>query len=152
MIVPDVNLLVYAYNDDDHQRHIAARRWWTGLMDGTEPIRLPWIVISGFIRVTTHPGIMARPLTTERAVGNVRNWLGCDHIMPLNPGPEHLTLFQQNLEIAGVGAGLVPDAHVAALAMEHGAGVHSNDADFLPLPRFAMVQPSTMTDLTHDMA
>lgn len=134
MIVPDVNLLVYTYNDGDHQRYIAARRWWSGLVNGTEQVGLPWLVITGFIRVTTHPGVMAYPLTTEQAVGCVRDWLRCDHITPLDPGPEHLVFLQQNLAAAGVGANLVPDAHIAALAMEQGAQVHSNDADFGRFP------------------
>ncbi len=134
MIVPDVNLLVYVHNDGDRQRHTAARRWWNGLVNGTEPVSLPWVVITGFIRVTTHPRVMAYPLTTEQAVEYVRDWLRCDHITPLDPGPEHLALLQQNLAAAGAGADLVPDAHIAALAMEYGAEVHSNDSDFGRFP------------------
>ena len=134
MIVPDVNLIVYVYNDGDRQRHTAARRWWSGLVDGTEPVSLPWVVITGFIRVTTHPRVMAYPLTTEQSVEYVRDWLRCDHITPLDPGPEHLALLQQNLAAAGAGADLVPDAHIAALAMEYDAEVHSNDSDFGRFP------------------
>ena len=143
MIVPDVNLLVYAYNDGDHQRHTAARRWWSELVNGTEPVSLPWVVVTGFIRVTTHPGVMAYPLTTEQAVGYVRDWLRCGHIEPLNPGPEHLALLQQNLAAAGAGANLVPDAHIAALAIEYDAEVHSNDTDFARFPGLRWRNPLT---------
>ena len=134
MIVPDVNLLVYAYNDGDRQRHTAARRWWSRLINGTEQVSLPWLVITGFIRVITHPRIMAYPLTTGQAVEYVGDWLRCAHITPLNPGPEHFALFHQNLAAAGAGANLVPDAHIAALAIEYEAEVHSNDSDFSRFP------------------
>ena len=143
MIGSDVNLLVYAHNDNDHQRHSAARRWWIGLVDGTEPVSLPWIVITGFIRVVTHPRIMAYPLTTEQAVGCVQNWLGRDHVAPIDPGPEHLALLRQNLAGAASGANLVPDAHIAALAMEYGAEVHSNDTDFARFPGLRWRNPLT---------
>ena len=143
MIVPDVNLLVYAHNDSDQLRHTAARQWWIGLINGTEPVRLPWIVITGLIRVATHRRIMAYPLTTEQAVGCVQDWLHRDHVTPIDPGPEHLTLLQQNLATAGAGADLVPDAHIAALAMEYSGEVHSNDTDFARFPGLRWHNPLT---------
>ncbi len=133
MIVPDINLLVYAYNEGS-PHHDAALRWWEVLMNGTEQVGLPWIVAVGFVRLTTNPAMLTPPMTPAQAVGYVRDWLRRDHVTPLNPGPEHLALLQQNLAAAGAGANLVPDAHIAALAMEYGAEVHSNDADFARFP------------------
>ena len=66
MIVPDVNLLVHAYNTESHV-HAAARAWWEALLNGTRPVGLPWVSILGFIRVTTHRQVLARPLSAQAA-------------------------------------------------------------------------------------
>lgn len=133
MIVPDVNLLVYAYNTSAHQ-HNAARHWWDGLLNGTEPVGLPWAVITGFVRLMTNPRIVAAPLTPEQAVSDIWDWLHRDHIFLIDPGPQHLDLLLGNLVAVSAGADWVTDAHIAALATEHGAVVHSNDADFGRFP------------------
>lgn len=135
MIVPDINLLLYAHNNDA-PKHEAAQAWWENLVNGTEPVGLPWLVIVGFIRLITNPSVLTPPATPEQAVGYVREWLACDHINLINPGDGHLTLLQQNLVAAGPGAGrnIATDAHIAVLAMEHGAVVHSNDSDFGRFP------------------
>lgn len=133
MIVPDINLLVYAYNVDATQ-HNTALNWWRGLLSGRESIGIPWVVSTGFVRVITIPGILTSPLTTTTAADYVSEWFSHDHIAPLNPGDGHMVLFRQNLAIAGSGANLVTDAHIAAVAMEHNAEVHTNDADFAKFP------------------
>ena len=133
MIVPDVNLLVYAYNDAA-PFHEQARRWWEGLVNGTERVGVPWLVTAGFVRLLTHPSVRERPATPMQAVDYVEEWFRFSNVVPLNPGAEHLRLFRRALNAAGVGANLVTDAHVAALAMEHQAEVHSNDADFGRFP------------------
>lgn len=133
MIVPDVNLLVYAYNEAA-PFHEQARRWWEGLVNGAERVGVPWLVAAGFVRVLTHPSVRERPTTPMQAVDYVQEWFRFSSVVPLNPGTEHLRLFRRALDAAGVGANLVTDAHVAALAMEHQAEVHSNDADFGRFP------------------
>ncbi len=133
MIVPDVNLLVYAYNEAAPS-HEQARRWWEGLVNGAERVGVPWVVAAGFVRLLTHPSVRERPATPMQAVDYVEEWFRFPNVVPLNPGTEHLRLFRRALDAAGVGANLVTDAHVAALAMEHQAEVHSNDADFGRFP------------------
>ncbi len=133
MIVPDINLLVYAYNGGA-PHHDAARGWWEALLNGTEQVGLPWIVITGFIRVMTNPTMVAIGVTPAQAVGYVRDWLSCDHVILLNPGAQHLMHLQRNLAAGGAGGNLVPDAHIAALAMEYQAVVHSGDSDFGRFP------------------
>lgn len=67
MIIPDINLLIYGYNDRAPQ-HAEARAWWEGLLNGRVPVGLPWIAASGFIRLMTHPRILERPMEAEQAV------------------------------------------------------------------------------------
>jgi toxin-antitoxin system PIN domain toxin len=129
MILPDVNLLVYAYNRDARQ-HTAARAWWEGLLTSTEPVALPWAVGCGFIRLMTHPTVLLRPLDPSRAVAHVRAWLDRPNVEILDPGPRHLELLGRLLDELGVGGNLTTDAHLAALAIEHQCELHSNDADF----------------------
>ncbi len=133
MIVPDLNLLVYAYNRGA-SKHVPARRWWEGLVNGTERVGIPWAVTMGFVRLLTHRAVLERPATPEQALDFVEQWFRYPHVAPLNPGAEHLLHFRRSLAAAGVGANLVTDAHVASLAMEHQAEVHSNDADFGRFP------------------
>ena len=133
MIVPDINLLVYAYNDGapDHE---AAGRWWEGLVNGAERVGVPWMVSTGFVRLMTHPRALTAPIAPVDAIAHVRDWFRYPHVSPINPGADHLAHVQRNLEAAGVGANLVTDAHIAALAMEYQAEVHSNDRDFSRFP------------------
>ena len=133
MIIPDINLLVYAYTRRN-PLHEPAGRWWEGLVNGAERIGVPWVVSTGFVRLMTHPRVVERPAAPEQAVDYVREWFRFPHITALNPGAEHLTLFRKALAAAGVGANLVTDAHIAALAIEHQAEVHSNDMDFGRFP------------------
>ena len=133
MIVPDINLLVYAYNDGA-PHHGTASRWWEGLVNGAERVGVLWIVSTGFVRLMTHPRAVAAPISPVDAIAHVRDWFRYAHVSPINPGAEHLTHVQRNIEAAGVGGNLVTDAHIAALAMEYQAEVHSNDSDFTRFP------------------
>ena len=133
MIVPDTNLLIYAYNDET-ERFEAARSWWEGLLSGAEPVGIPWTVSTAFLRLMTRPGAVNPPVTPERAVGYVREWFEVPHVVPIEPGPDHLAHLLRNLAAVGVGGNLVTDAHIAALAMEYQAEVHSADADFGRFP------------------
>lgn len=133
MIIPDINLLVYAYNEGAPD-HAAARRWWEDAVNGTERIGVPWIVSTGFLRLMTHPRVLVSPVPVSAGIEYVRDWFRYSHVTPLNPGAEHLDHLQRNLVAAGVGATLVTDAHIAALAMEYQAEVHSNDGDFSRFP------------------
>jgi toxin-antitoxin system PIN domain toxin len=133
VIIPDLNLLVYAHNDGA-PFHDSAKLWWEGLVNGAERVGVPWIVIAGFVRLMTHPRVLARPVDPEDAVDRVREWFQFPHVMPINPGADHLVLFRRNVLAAGVGANLVTDSHIASLAMEYQAEVHSNDTDFSRFP------------------
>ncbi len=133
MIVPDVNLLVYAY-DADSPFNNSAIRWWEDLVNGSERVGVPWVVSVGFMRLMTHPQFLARPVTTAKVVDWVQEWFQFPHVTPVNPGADHLVQLQRNLVAAGVGGNLVTDCHIAALAIEYQAEVHSNDTDFSRFP------------------
>lgn len=129
MIVPDLNLLVYAYSRDARE-HEGARRWWEELLGSGGPVGIPWAVSLGFVRLMTHPSVLERPLEPVRAVAHVRSWLDRPNVEPLDPGSRHLEILERLLGEAGVAGNLTTDAHLAAIAIERQAELHSNDADF----------------------
>ena len=133
MIVPDVNLLVYAANHDA-THHERARVWLEQTLSGTEPVGLPWLVTVAFVRLTTHARVFSSPLTTDQALGFVNSWLAQPCTEPLNPGDRHWLILADLLRESGSAGNLTNDAHLAALAIEHNACLHSADTDFL---RFA---------------
>lgn len=130
MILPDVNLLVYAYNAADPQ-HLAAKDWWEGCLNGTRPVGLPWVVAAGFIRLMTHPRILREPMAVAQAVGIVQSWLDQPCLLIIEPGKKFPDRFFPFLTALGTAGNLTTDAYLAALAMEHQAEVHSSDTDFL---------------------
>ena len=129
MIIPDTNLLLYAYHEDD-VAHDRAAIWWRELIGGSERVGIPWVVTAGFVRISTSPRMLAHPITVAQSLDIVGEWFSYPHVLPLNPGSSHLALFSELLAAIGVGGNLVTDAHIAALAIEYQAEVHSNDSDF----------------------
>lgn len=133
MIVPDVNLLVYAYNADA-PLHAPAKRWWEGLLNGGDAVALPWAASLGFVRLMTHPGVLVTPLEPRRALAHVRAWLERPNMEIAEPGPRHLEILDRLLGSLGVGGNLTTDAHLAAIAIEQQCELHSNDVDFGRFP------------------
>jgi len=129
MIIPDVNLLIYAHNDGAPQ-HARAREWWEGLLNGRMPVGLPWITLAGFIRLMTHPRILATPQDLPSALGQVRAWLAQPPVRIVQPGSRFEQLYFDYLTRLGTAGNLTTDAQLAALAVEHQAELHSNDTDF----------------------
>ncbi|MFT5465977.1 MAG: toxin-antitoxin system PIN domain toxin [Verrucomicrobiales bacterium] len=129
MIVPDANLLIYAY-DSTSPHHRASIAWWEGVLSGVEPVGIPWVVVLAFTRILTHPRVVNEPLEPREVRERVDQWLTLDHVRLLNPGPNSVSLFFDFLEEAGIGGNLSTDALIAVIAKEYGAVVHSNDRDF----------------------
>lgn len=129
MIIPDINLLIYAH-DAEAPHHTAARAWWEDSVNGREPIGLPCVVITGFIRLMTHPKVMRAPASPQQACAVIDDWLAQPRVRVLDPGPRYFAVFSGLLAQIGVAAGLTTDAHLAALAIEHAATLCSNDRDF----------------------
>ena len=133
MIVPDTNMLIYAFNVRA-DKHEPARHWWEGVINGTERVGIPWVVSTAFVRLLTNRRMLARPVVTAQAIDWVCGWFEFPHIVPVNPGPQHMALLGRLLEAVGVGGNLVTDAHLAAIAIEYQAELHSNDSDFARFP------------------
>lgn len=133
MILPDVNLLVYAYNEAA-PLHAKARTWWEEVMTRERPVALPWAVALGFVRLVTHPAVLTDPIHPTEALDRVRSWLERDHVQTLEPGPRHLEILRSLFESTGVAASLTTDTHLAALAIEYQCELTSNDHDFERFP------------------
>ena len=140
MLVPDVNLLVYAYNSDAPE-HVQARKWWERAMSDIRPVGLPWLVSLGYLRVMTSRRILARPLTAAEALAHIRSWLEQPQTQVIEPGPRHLDLLESLATAARITGELTTDLHLAALAIEHRADLHSNDSDFGRFPGLRWINP-----------
>lgn len=120
MKLADLNLLIYAI-DSDAPLHPLAASWWNALLSGRETVALAWPVLLGFIRLTTNPRLMRAPLSAAEALDYVDRWLEHPLTTVVEPARRHAAILRDLLGPAGTAANLVPDAHLAALAIEHGA-------------------------------
>ena len=127
--MPDVNVLVYAINPDALQ-HVSARRWLEAAFYDPQGVGLAWFVLAGFVRVTTKRGILPKVLSVEDALRFVDEWLSHPHAHVISPAGGHAAIFGGLLIAAGRGGNLVSDAHLAAIAIEHGAVLGTFDRDF----------------------
>ncbi len=129
MQVVDANVLLYAINRDA-PHHRVARSWLDRALRGSEAVGFAWIVLLAFLRLSTRPGRFPRPLALEEAGEAMELWLAQPAAVTLAPTDRHLHLLRGLLEASGTAANLVNDAHLAALALEHGAARVSFDRDF----------------------
>lgn len=140
MIIVDANLLIYAVNRDS-PLHSRAKAWLEHAISGRETVGLPWNVLLAFLRLTTRQGLFARPLPVSMAFQIMDAWLGRDSVTLVSPGPRHYQLLRDLLKTSGTGGNLTSDAHLAALAIEHGAELCSVDSDFSRFPRLVWRNP-----------
>jgi Predicted nucleic acid-binding protein, contains PIN domain len=140
MIVPDINLLLYAHVSG-FAEHSEARRWWEEVMNGRTQVGLVSPVLFGFIRLGTHHRILDRPMPVDRALGLVEKWLRRPNVQLLLPGPRHLEIAFGLLRGLGAAGNLTTDVQIAALAIEHQAELHSNDVDFERFPQLRWTNP-----------
>lgn len=129
MKVIDANVLVHAANADARE-HASAQEWIEAALSGTEPIGFAWIALLAFIRISTRHGLLLRPLKIADAFGLLEDWLGAHHSVVIHPGDNHAAILRVLLESLGTAGDLTTDAHLAALAIEHGAELVSFDRDF----------------------
>lgn len=129
MKLVDANVLLYAVNQDA-PNHAVARRWLDRALGGAEPVGFTWVVLLAFLRLTTRAGLFPRPLSVDEAIAVLQAWLSRPLAVVVEPTPRHLDILSGILRESGTAANLVTDAHLAAIAVEHGAEICSFDADF----------------------
>lgn len=133
MMLVDANLLIYSVNEDA-PAHRGAKAWVESAMSGRETVALSWSVLLAFMRVTTRPGLFRRPLRTVEALDVAASWLEQVPVTVVHAGPRHISILRDLLVPSGTGGNLTSDAHLAALAIEHGAELCTTDRDFGRFP------------------
>ncbi|MEO6772714.1 MAG: type II toxin-antitoxin system VapC family toxin [Kofleriaceae bacterium] len=129
MIVPDINLLLYA-EIAAFPQHPQAKRWWESVLSGREAVGLPPLVLFGFVRIGTNPRLFAKALAVDDALERVEKWLAQPNVRALAPGPRHLEIAFGLLRNVGAAGNLTTDVQLAAYAIENAATLCSNDLDF----------------------
>jgi uncharacterized protein len=140
VIVPDVNLLLYAHVEA-FSEHVKAKLWWERTLNGRTEVGIGLPVLFGFIRLATNRRVLERPMSVEESLGHVETWLARPHVQILAPGPRHLQLAFSLLRRLGAAANLTTDVQLAALALEHGAELYSRDADFRRFAGLRWIDP-----------
>ena len=140
MILLDVNLLLYAY-DAATKEHHRARAWLEQRLAGSDEVGLTWHTILSFLRISTAPRMITSPLELGNAVSIVSDWLSQPSVLIVEPTPEHWQIFMQLIPKTRVRGSLIMDAHLAALAIEHGATLCTNDRDFSRFPGLKVEYP-----------
>ncbi|HEX5761830.1 MAG TPA: type II toxin-antitoxin system VapC family toxin [Solirubrobacterales bacterium] len=140
MKLPDTNLLFYAINERS-PGHERARSWLEATLSGTEAIGFAWISLLGFTRISTNPTVLERPLSATEAMDYVDEWLDQPVASIVHPTRQHAAVLRRLLEPIGTAGNLTSDAHLAALAIEHGAELCSHDADFSRFPGVRWTDP-----------
>ncbi|HWO99504.1 MAG TPA: type II toxin-antitoxin system VapC family toxin [Methylococcus sp.] len=140
MILLDANLLIYAHVRSFPQ-HARARDWLDARLSGSTLVGLPWPSLLGFLRIVTNPRVFERPETITEAWRQVSAWLDAEVAWVPQPTERHRDVLEKLLAATGVQANLVPDAHLAALAIEHGLLLCSTDGDFGRFPDLRWQNP-----------
>ena len=140
MIPADANLVLYAYNADA-AGHELPRLWLEASLSSAEPFALSWQTITAFIRISTNVRAFPQPLSIREASEIVAEWLERPNVTILQPGGRHWEIFARLLDEGQVSGALVMDAHLAALAIEHGATLATTDRDFARFNKLRVINP-----------
>jgi len=140
VILVDANLLLYAANHSAPE-HDRARAWLDDRLNGTVAIGLPWPSLLGFVRLATNPIVVRYPVTPAEAWRQVEEWLDCGPAWLAVPGERHREIVSRFLQAPWMTSRLVPDAHLAAVAIEHGLALQSTDGDFARFPDLKWENP-----------
>jgi len=140
VILVDVNILVYA-SISSFRQHDAAKEWFDRQLNGTAPVGLPWTTILAYLRLATNARMFAPPVTMAVAWQRASAWLASEPVWTPQPTERHAEVLGELLVLPGMHGNLVPDAHLAALAIEHGLTLCSTDGDFARFPRLRWLNP-----------
>jgi toxin-antitoxin system PIN domain toxin len=140
LILVDANLLLHAYHPRARE-HDASRRWLEAALAGPELVRFAWLTLWAFLRIGTHPRVFERPLSVTEAEAAISAWLAQPCAGVLEPGERHWAILRDLLRSGQASGPLVMDAVMAALAIEHGATLHTTDRDFSRFPSLKWTNP-----------
>jgi toxin-antitoxin system PIN domain toxin len=140
MILADANLLLHAY-DEASPHHAGARSWLERSLSTGQLFELSWQTVTAFIRIITNPRAFSNPMTIEEAVGVIGDLLAHPAVVILAPGERHWMVFRGYLVEGQAFGPLAMDAHLAALAVEHGAVLCTTDRDFTRFAGLKMLDP-----------
>jgi hypothetical protein len=140
-VIVDANLLLYAV-DATAVSHERVMRWWEQQLNGFNRVGLPWPTLLAFVRISTHPRAARHPLTGTEAWHIVTSWLERDVVWTPEPGRRHAEILGGLIERHQISGNLIPDAHLAALAVEHGVPLASADTDFARFPEVRWINPT----------
>jgi uncharacterized protein len=142
MMLIDANILIYAHVSSFVQ-HDPARDWLDQQLNASSPVGLPWVSLLAFLRLVTNPRVFEKPEPISEAWQQVRSWLASDIAWVPQPTERHADILDKFLMLPGVHGNLVPDAHLAALAVEYGLTLYSTDGDFARFQGLRWINPIT---------
>jgi uncharacterized protein len=140
VILPDANLLIYAYARFS-AHHARARCWLEAALSGAAPVAPCWPTLLAFLRITTNPKAIEKPLAASDARAIVESWLAQPVAAIVLPTERHFALLCRLITTGQARGPLVSDAHLAALAIEHGSTLVTNDRDFARFPSLKVQYP-----------
>lgn len=133
MILVDANILLYAHVGS-YPQHAKASAWLDEKLNGQARVGLPWISLLAFARILTNPRVFARSTTVPEAWEQIDDWLKCETVWIPQPTERHTEVLGSLIRLPGMSSALVSDAHLAAMAIEHGLTLCSSDGDFARFP------------------
>jgi uncharacterized protein len=142
VIIPDANLILYAY-DSDSPFHKVASVWWTNCLSNTEPVGLAQVILFTFLRLSTSPRIFSNPFSLEDAIREVHAWAEQPNVRILVADQDHWQQVCRLLKRAEGSGNLVTDAQLGAFALQYRGRVHTADTDFQRFPGVSWFNPIT---------
>ena len=140
MITPDADIILYAYNEDA-VKHLEAKEWLEKQLSLPDSFGISWQVITAFLRISTNSKAFPQPSSLQEAIEIVAEWIALPNIEILTPTQNHWTIFQSLIIESQTKAALMMDAHLAALAIEHGATLATTDSDFRKFSKLKTINP-----------
>jgi toxin-antitoxin system PIN domain toxin len=141
MLVPDVNVLIYAHREDSTPEHTAYAAWLTSLVTGVEPFALSVLTLAGLVRIATNPRIFVRPSTLDEVFDFIHELRARPTARVVAPGPKHLEILEDLCRKSNATGKLSADAQHAAVAVEHGCTLVTTDSDFDRFPGLRWQHP-----------
>ena len=140
MIIPDLNILIYAYNASAKE-HAIAKKWWEQQIGSGELIGIPWVVLLGFLRILSGTKVVEEPYRTEELFSIIDSWLNYSNVQPLEQTLESYQVLKELMIELNLSGASTTDASIAALAFANKAKVATNDTDFFRYKELELLNP-----------